>query len=108
MISSNEHYPSIFFLCRFAEIYIIYNIGNHWYHTTLPYQEDVDSVIDNKNIANWRTYEKSVTKVHSITYDGDLMKLFSELSYYYNSNIRYKVVVSDARYLLSAIKSESW
>ena len=28
------------------------------------------------------------------------MKLFSELSYYYNSNIRYKVVVPDVKELM--------
>ena len=100
LVSSNKYHPSIFFLYRFAEIYIIYNNGNHWYHTTLSHQEDVDSIIDNKNIANWRAYEDSVTEVHSITYDGDLMKLFSELSYYYNSNIRYKVVVPDVKELM--------
>ena len=96
-----SYHPLVFLACNTFDEYFPPVTFNQKNSGTDIIERDNDSNVNDRKVANWRIHQKHLDECRTIVYDGDLIKLFSEIAYYYDCNIGYQVIVPDAKSLLS-------
>lgn len=94
--------PIVFFECNIIDQYhppVIFDKSDDI--EKIPEDAYANFFANSIKISNWCIHQKHLDECRTIIYDGDLIKLFSEIAYYYDCNIGYQVIVPDAKSLLS-------